>query len=111
MVPPFITSGRVRRVYGYWCGKLLGREFPLRDDIDPGEFKDLLPDVALTELYEQPLRVRFRLAGSRFCEIFKREVTGLWLHEVEMIGGHEFWLGIYRRLIDERRPLFGRRCG
>jgi hypothetical protein len=84
---------------------------PSRRDIEPYEITDILPFVAITEILRDPLRVRFRLAGSAIDELHGKPVTGQWLDDIDVLGGHEFWLGLYERLIRERTAIFGQTTG
>ena len=38
-----VPSPRARRLYEYWLAKKSGRLMPSRADLDPAEFRDLLP--------------------------------------------------------------------
>ncbi|OHV81483.1 PAS domain-containing protein [Rhizobium sp. LCM 4573] len=71
-----------RKVYEYWLHIKGDRPAPLRSEIDPAALRRLLPYLfILTPGAEGVLE--FRLAGTRICEIFGRELrgaafTGLW---------------------------------
>src|SRR5215468_7759400 len=65
-----LGSRRVAQLYEYWCGKRGARLMPARSDIDPGEIKPLLPYLLISELSDEPVRVRYRLAGARVVEAF-----------------------------------------
>jgi len=103
-----IRSARVRELYEYWADKRRGRHMPSRDDIDPAEIKSLLPYVLLTDIHHDPLRVFFRLVGTGVAEAAGRNLTGQWLHEVQLDGGAELWTKNYRRVVSERAPVCGR---
>jgi hypothetical protein len=65
----------------YW--QSLGRagRIPLRNDIDPGAIRAILADVFILEVDEASTRRRrslsFRLAGTRICSLFSRELRGM----------------------------------
>lgn len=102
-------SAKIRKLADYW-GKLRNaRQFPSRFDIDPAEIKVLLPIVVLVEIHRDPLRIRYRLAGTKFVEAFGTETSGRWLHEV-YDDQYEFnqTLNNFQRLLDQRAPVFGR---
>ena len=61
---------------------------PARADIDPCEIKPLLPYLMISDLFSDPLRVRFRLAGTKVCETFGFNVVGRWLEELECRRRH-----------------------
>jgi hypothetical protein len=103
-----ITSARVKALYDYWLAKRGGRRMPGRADIDPAEIKPLLPYVVLTDVHRNPLRIYFRLVGTAVAAAAGRNLTGLWLHEVQVDGGIDLWMSNYHRLVAAREPVFGR---
>jgi len=64
-----------RQVYDYWNRLRAGRAAPLRRELDPGDLKDMLPDIMILE-QKDPLTYRFRLAGTRMCSYYGRELRG-----------------------------------
>jgi hypothetical protein len=87
-----------RELYEYWNGCRGDRAAPERGDIDPTLIKKILGDsfVLAVEPGEDP---RFRVAGTRICALFGRELRG------------SGFAGIWR---EEHRPqireLFGLVC-
>jgi hypothetical protein len=74
-----------RELYEYWNAQRGARAAPERGDIDPGSIKRILGDsfVLSVEPGEDPL---FRVAGTRICALFGRELrgegfAGLWRDE------------------------------
>jgi hypothetical protein len=74
-----------RELYDYWNGRRGGEAMPERDDIDPVAIRRILADsfVLAVESGQPP---RFRVAGTKVCELFGRELrgedfTGLWGQE------------------------------
>ena len=59
----------------YWDGLRGRRAAPERNDIDPGDLRHLLPDIFILDfdLHRTP---SIRLAGTRFCALFGREIGG-----------------------------------
>jgi hypothetical protein len=110
-IPQEISSPRLHQLFDYWKSRRGGRAMPCRQDIEPYDIAAILPYVSITELHANPLRVRFRLAGSVIDELHGRTVTGQWLDDIEVLGGHDFWLGQYARLMREKAPIFGRTIG
>jgi hypothetical protein len=101
-------SSALKQLYAYWEGKRAGRTLPLKAAIDPAEIKDILPYVIISEVHDQPLRVRYRLVGTEIVKLRGREFTGKWLDEVQWNPVfRERLLQEYRVLINERRPLLG----
>ena len=108
---PAALAPRVRQLRDYWESKRQGRAMPARADIDPSELKPLLPYLIITDLFTDPLRVRFRLAGTRVCEAFGFNVAGRWLDELDLTADVPFWLAQYERMIAARTPVYGRTTG
>lgn len=74
-----------RELFTYWDNLRGGRAAPERSDIDPAEIHQILGDTFILE-YENPDSLKFRLAGTRLCGSFCRELKGrsfldLWSNE------------------------------
>ncbi len=101
-------SARVRALYDYWCAVRGDRRMPSRAEIDPAEIKELLPHLLLTDLSYPPLRVFFRLVGTAIVEAAHCDLTGRWLHEVDLGQTNGAWADVYQRVAVSRAPVFGR---
>jgi hypothetical protein len=110
-IPAAIVSPRVRLIHAYWESKRAGRWAPRRADIDPGEMKSLLPYVLIGEVLRSPFDVRYRLAGTAVVDAYGHDFTGRKLSAMPVTTGLEKWLAHYKRLVDEKRPQFGRYRG
>jgi hypothetical protein len=64
-----------RIVLDYWNERRRGRPAPERTDIDPGAIRHALPDTFMLAA-DFVGDLRFRLAGTRVCALFGREVKG-----------------------------------
>jgi hypothetical protein len=64
-----------RAVYAYWEERRGRRPAPERADIDPGAIRSALGDAVMlaADFVDQ---LRFRLAGTRVCALFARELKG-----------------------------------
>ena len=64
-----------RAVFDYWNRKRGTRPAPERADIDPGEIRQALGDTFMlaADFVDE---LRFRLAGTRVCALFCREIKG-----------------------------------
>ena len=80
---------------------------PARSSLRPADFPRLLPYVSLIEVERQPLRFRFRLAGTRLRDLYDREVTGLYLDEIDWGGQSEYWRAAHHRVAETGRPAQG----
>lgn len=110
LIPPSeCQSAAIGELDAYWTELRGARPFPSRHDIDPARIKRLLPNIALLDVFQDPLRLRYRLAGTRFVEAFGAETSGRWLDEVY---DDEFELNQtlenFRHLLAARAPIFGR---
>ncbi len=68
-----------RAVFDYWNEKRGNRQAPERADIDPAAIRHALGDtfmLAADFIYQ----LRFRLAGTRVCALFCREIKGEEFH-------------------------------
>lgn len=70
-----------RELFAYWNRRRGLRPAPLRDDIEPGDIRHLLANTFI--LGSENGRLIFRLAGTRLCALFGRELKsepflGLW---------------------------------
>ena len=68
-------------LYGYWNKVRNGRTAPHRFEIQPAEIPTLLPETFIAEC-AGILNYRIRLAGTRICEQFGRELRGVDLLEL-----------------------------
>ena len=101
-------SSSLRQFYAYWQQKRGDRALPAKSNIDPAEIKDILPYLIIAEVFDHPLRVRYRLVGTEIVKLRGREFTGKWLHEVQWNPVFlERLIREYRALIDSRQPLLG----
>ncbi len=71
-----------RQLYAYWDRVRNGRLAPRRCEIEPAKISTLLPEVFIAERTGD-CGCRFRLAGTRICQQFGRELRdtdllGLW---------------------------------
>ncbi|WP_168192795.1 PAS domain-containing protein [Undibacter mobilis] len=62
-------------VYAYWNEKRGARPAPERGDIDPADIRRALGDTVMLAA-DFVDRWRFRLAGTRVCALFNREIKG-----------------------------------
>jgi hypothetical protein len=81
-----------RAVFEYWTRKRGVRPAPARSDIDPTEIRHALSDTFMlsADFVDQ---LRFRLAGTRVCALFGREIKG------EVFA--ELWRQADRKAVDD----------
>lgn len=62
-------------LYSYWNGLRGSRRAPHRFEIEPASMGNALPDTFILERHDAGT-FPFRLAGTRLCELFKKEFRG-----------------------------------
>ncbi len=65
-----------RELYAYWDKQRGGRSAPERADIEPGAIRQALSDIFMLETADAAGGPSFRLAGTRVCALFGRELKG-----------------------------------
>jgi len=64
-----------RTLFDYWNQRRGWRQAPARSDIDPGDIRHVLGDTFMLAA-DFVDGIRFRLAGTRVCALFAREIKG-----------------------------------
>ncbi len=64
-----------RMIFAYWDALRGERAAPERGEIEPGEIRHVLADTFILEI-EPDRTAGFRLAGTRLCALFGRELKG-----------------------------------
>jgi hypothetical protein len=70
-----MKNATTRELYAYWNALRGARPAPRRNEIDPIAMPRLLPEIVLLEQDERA-EIVVRLAGTRLCEMFARELRG-----------------------------------
>jgi hypothetical protein len=102
-----LLGAKVRHFAVYWESRRREGGLPARADLDPADFVYCLPNILLMDLSHDPLRVRYRLVGSAVVATSRLDFTGRYLDELAFPNPHFDWIEVYRRLVADRRPLFG----
>jgi hypothetical protein len=102
-----ISSVMIPQFHRHWlqiCGN--GR-LPNRADIDPANFKRILPNVILIDIERDPFRVRYRLCGTKVAELCGN-LTGRYLDEFATgdVWSAAAYLQQYQIAATEGRPVF-----
>ena len=96
-----------RQLFEYWLERAGDAPMPARRDIRPADIPHLLPNISLIDIQRSPWRLRFRLAGTRVRDIYDREVTGLYLEDIDWGGQTEYWRKAHARVAETGRPAQG----
>lgn len=94
-------------LFSYWSSLRDGVKLPGRVDLNPGDFKRLLPTVSLVDVLRDPLDFRIRLAGTGLYGVYGREITGRKLDEVYNTTAAEYWREELGKIVEARRPAVG----
>jgi hypothetical protein len=95
----------VRRLYDYWRAIHPSGALPGRQHFDPSALPDLLPGIWLLDVYRDPFRLKYRLAGSEIVAAIGREVTGMWIEEAHPhVGYDQPALQRYLHVVLAKRP-------
>ena len=93
---------QLKKIFEYWLSKKGEKLAPRREDIDPTEIQPLLPFVGLVDVLRDPLRFRYRLAGTAIVQSYGREVTGKYLDEIDLNGHQHAIIAEYKKVVEEK---------
>lgn len=89
-----------RALFDYWTRKRGRRRAPARSDIDPADIRRILADTfILTADFVNDIRIR--LAGTRICALFAREIKGEAFEDLWSEPSREQMRGLLAAVIDE----------
>lgn len=89
----------------YWNEKRGDRPMPARRDIDPLDLPDHLGNLVLIEVEHEPLRLRYRLIGTRITSAMERDSTGKYYDEVYEPAIIEHVYDSFRWILRHKAPL------
>lgn len=78
---------------------------PSRPEFNPAAIARYLSIVALVDVFEDPLRFRYRLVGTRITELAGRNATGKWLDEDLYGDKTEDMLWAYKKCVANKKPV------
>lgn len=105
--PGEVTSVMIQQMADYLTRKRGQRAMASRGDIDPTELRAFLPYVVLVDIESDPIRVYYRLVGTRIAE-FYGEFTATWMHDRPISDEYRrIAENIHRTLIETRAPVYG----
>ena len=99
-----VRSELIQQFHRHWLQICGDRRLPTRAEIDPSNFKRILPNVILLDIERDPFRVRYRLCGTKVTEL-RGYLTGRYLDQVSAEDLRDTMLP-YERAAAERRPVF-----
>ncbi len=66
-----------KQLYSYWLNLKGERQAPSRCEIEPSDIRSLLGDTFILEVNHEAKYVIYRLAGTRLCSAYGREIKGM----------------------------------
>ncbi|HMA13327.1 MAG: PAS domain-containing protein [Bacteroidota bacterium] len=103
-----IASPRLRQLYDYWQSKRRGGRLPRRADIDPAEIPQLMPNLLLVDIEQNPFRVRYRLVGTQIVEATGFEFTGKYLDEIVLPDDEGPFVESYQLAAERKAAVLAR---
>ena len=93
-----------RDLYAYWNGRRGSRPAPERADIDPAAIRHSLSDVFIlsADFVEDQ---RFRLAGTRVCALFDRELKGESFGSLWSEASREHMQALMTSVVEEKAAI------
>jgi hypothetical protein len=95
-----------RQLYAYWDGVRNGRIAPRRFEIEPAKIAGLLRETFIAECTGL-LSFRFRLAGTRICQHFGRELRGVDFLSLWSLGDREAIASQVRNVLNDGAVGYG----
>lgn len=103
---PEISHPRLRELHQHWEARRGARAMPSRADLDPVELpRQLLPNLFLVDVEEEPRRFRYRLVGTELTAVMKRELKGLYIDEMPFLF-RKFALPAYAEVMERAAPTY-----
>jgi len=108
-MPPAAWHPKTRRVHDYWRKIHPEKNLPGRQHFDPLDIADLMPQIWLVDVHHAPMRLRYRLVGTKATAIFREELTGCWFHEAhpEFVPGAAHYAD-YAFVAESGQPICSR---
>jgi hypothetical protein len=97
------------RLLDHWLALKGARRVPLRAQFDPAEVGYALGNLALVEIEAAPLRVRYRVVGSKLIDLYGGPMTGRYVDELYSPEISDEVHDAYRQLAESAEPLYTRR--
>lgn len=66
-----------KQLYSYWLNLKGSRRAPERSEIEPSDIRSILEDTFILGVNHEAKHVIYRLAGTRLCAAYGRELKGL----------------------------------
>src|SRR5215831_6038238 len=101
---PPMKSAPTRKLFSYWNARRGTRLAPERGDIEPGAIREVLGDSFILT-FDPPADHPFRLAGTRVCALFERELKGTAFVHLWDLAGRVRIRELAATVADEANPV------
>jgi hypothetical protein len=98
-----------RELFGYWTAKRGTRPAPERGEIEPSAIRRALGDVFILE-FDRLSSHPFRLAGTRVCALFGRELKNVPFLDLWEPGSRLTVADLLESVADEATGVVSPRC-
>ena len=95
---------KVKALVDYWLSIHPEKGLPGRQHFDPRDIPSMLSNIWLVDVFQDPLRFRFRLFGTRIVDYAGEDNTGKWLDE----RWPDFDTKFMKQVIDTKQPNWSR---
>lgn len=102
-----LSSEKVIALHEYWCAARGNRQFPRRADIDPIDIARLLPNLMLSEIERDPLRIWYRVVGTAVVARTGLDFTRRYLDDTPFADATAAWRRLYEEMLETGEPIFG----
>ncbi len=87
----------------YWNSLKKGATIPCFIDFNINDVPvDALPFMSLMQVEERPRRFRYRLAGTSVVAAYGKDLTGVYLDELDTGGRYDEYVHNFNQAVDER---------
>jgi hypothetical protein len=99
-----MKTAPTRKLFGYWNARRGSRLAPERGDIEPGAIREVLGDSFIVT-FDPAADHPFRLAGTRVCALFARELKGAPFVQLWDLAGRTRIRDLAATVADEANPV------
>ncbi|WP_374654913.1 PAS domain-containing protein [Dongia sp.] len=100
------ATERTRAFFAYWDMKRGARAMPARRDLDPVEMKAWLPGIQLIDVFDNPRRLVYRLAGQVEVDMRGFNHTGRNVEDAYFAVSRDEALRNYNLVVDGRHMVY-----
>ena len=103
-----IESTRIAQFFAYWRTLAGDRETPDWNNFDAVTVPSLMPNMLVADVTLDPLRVYYRLVGTRVAELNGYDFTGRYLDEILTHTSNRYLHAFYSKAVVGKLPVLDR---